>query len=455
MQFQLSSVMRKYRRIKPSKDSIHQSYQLTLIAFGLFSLLTGFSFFIFINCQNSRFFSSLSGLFRNITILFAVISLVLLFISVITFFHRELVTTLEIPPMSSNAKRLSRKIKQLFNDKQLDDVLGLCNSTRYGIEFPLLYVWVSDDCNYGYIAIENIATYDRMDRDKYEQKVSGILGGKYKRFAVISSELTSNDSYMLFHFEDTLTSYKLIINEKEDKLSGYVSKDPHTILLSKDLVWHAEMTPHLSVIARTRAGKSVLCGRYMARLMQLQGWIVEYNSAKFDRYVKEFNGKSNTLEIVERAEYWCEVMLERLNKINDAGQEKYLDLPDLVDIGLFFDEIGNLNAALELDKPLKKRWEVAINKLTATGGSAGIHIIAISQFATKEAFLPSLARVNCSDAVIMLAGAADSADERRFLMSGFADLPKRNYKVGQGVARIITSGKKWETPHFFEAPWFI
>lgn len=189
--------------------------------------------------------------------------------------------------------------------------------------------------------------------------------------------------------------------------------------------------------------------------MQLQGWIVEYNSAKFDRYVKEFNGKSNTLEIVERAEYWCEVMLERLNKINDAGQEKYLDLPDLVDIGLFFDEIGNLNAALELDKPLKKRWEVAINKLTATGGSAGIHIITISQFATKEAFLPSLARENCSDAVIMLAGAADSADERRFLMSGFADLPKRNYKVGQGVARIITSGKKWETPHFFEAPWFI
>jgi hypothetical protein len=55
----------------------------------------------------------------------------------------------------------------------------------------------------------------------------------------------------------------------------------------------------------------------------------------------------------------------------------------------------------------------------------------------------------------MLAGAADSADERRFLMAGFADLPKRNYKVGQGVARIITSGKKWETPHFFEAPWFI
>lgn len=130
------------------------------------------------------------------------------------FFHRELVTTFEIPTMTTKSKKLSRKIKHLFNDKQFDDVLGLCNSTLYGIEIPLLYVWVSDDCNYGYIAIENIATYDRMNRDKFEQKVSGILSGKYKRFAVISSELTNNDSYMLFHFEDTLTSFKLIINEK-------------------------------------------------------------------------------------------------------------------------------------------------------------------------------------------------------------------------------------------------
>jgi hypothetical protein len=129
-------------------------------------------------------------------------------------------------------------------------------------------------------------------------------------------------------------------------------------------------------------------------------------------------------------------------------------MPDMPDIGLFFDEIGNLNAALEMDKLLKKRWEIAINKLTATGGSAGIHVIAISQFATKEGFLPSLARVNCSDAVIMLGGAADSADERKYLMAGFADLPKRSYGTGQGVARFITGGKKWESPHFYEAPWF-
>ena len=160
--------------------------------------------------------------------------------------------------------------------------------------------------------------------------------------------------------------------------------------------------------------------------MLLQGWTVEYNSAKYDRYVKEFEGQSDPIKIVERAEFWCSVMDERLAEINEAGKEKYLEMDNIPDIGLFFDELGNLNASLEsldkADKSLKLnvRWTAAINRLSATGASAGIHIIAISQFATKDGFLPSLARVNCSDAVIMLGGAADSADERKYLMSGHA-----------------------------------
>lgn len=194
--------------------------------------------------------------------------------------------------------------------------------------------------------------------------------------------------------------------------------------------------------------------------MSLQGWVVEYNSAKYDKYVKEFSGQSDPVKIVERGEYWCSVMDKRLAKINDAGKEKYLEMANMPDIGIFFDELGNLNASLEsldkVDKSLKliARWTNAINRLTATGASTGIHIIAISQFATKEGFLPSLARANCSDAVIMLGGAADSATERQYLMSGFSDMPKRSYGKGQGVARIIGSGKKWEVPHFYETPWF-
>ena len=373
--------------------------------------------------------------------------------------NREQVSVLKIDKMNKEANKLANRINKLFNDKTITDVLKLSNSTRYGEEMPEIYVFLDSSLKEGFIAIENISNFDRADRDKFEQKISGVLSGKYQKYSVVSSELTLDDSFILFYFEDTITSERLIIDNTGD-IKENISECEHHIRLAKNLVWQCNITAHLSIIARTRAGKSVLAGEYMARLMLLQNWIVEYNSAKYDRYVKEFNGKSDPIEIVERAEYWCFVMDNRLQEINNAGKDKYLDMKDMPNIAIFFDELGNLNASLEsldkTDKTLKitSRWITAINRLSATGASAGIHIIAISQFATKEGFLPSLARVNCSDAVIMLGGAADSPTERQYLMSGFADLPKRSYKKGQGIARIQGSGRKWETPHFYETPYF-
>lgn len=446
---------RRYRRIKPTSNCKLQGYQLSLVAFTVTIIMTGLLLYI------SYSIELLKPYLTNPLLFFAIIDFISFLCLVYTWSLREEVSTISIPTMSSEANRLSKRLKRLFNDKQITDVLKLSNSTRYGNEMPELYVWINNELSDGYIAIENIANWERADREKFEQRVSGILAGKHQRFAVVNSELTAGDSYILFYFEDTLTSQRLHVKDNAESLKEFISDNKHAIRLSKDLIWYSDITAHLSIIARTRAGKSVLAGRYMARLMVLQGWIVEYNSAKYDRYVKEFNGQSDPIKIVERAEYWCTVMDKRLEEINEADKEKYLEMENMPDIGLFFDELGNLNASLEsldkVDKTLKitARWTTAINRLSATGASAGIHIIAISQFATKEGFLPSLARVNCSDAVIMLGGAADSADERKYLMAGFADMPKRNYSKGQGVARIIGSGRKWEnTPHFYETPWF-
>lgn len=448
-------VKRKYRRIKPTPSCTPQGYQLSLIAFVVSISFTGLMFFISFSIDRitSNLAKPLLFLYWFDFICFA--------LSLFLWSKREEVSTISIPSMSSDADRLSKRLRRLFNDKQITDVLKLSNTTRYGNEMPEIHVWIDNHLSEGYIAIENIANWERADRDKFEQRVSGILAGKHQRFAVVNSELTAGDSYILFYFEDTLTSQRLHVKDNAESLKEFISDNKHAIRLSKDLIWYSDITAHLSIIARTRAGKSVLAGRYMARLMVLQGWIVEYNSAKYDRYVKEFNGQSDPIKIVERAEYWCTVMDKRLEEINEADKEKYLEMEEMLDIGLFFDELGNLNASLEsldkVDKTLKitARWTTAINRLSATGASAGIHIIAISQFATKEGFLPSLARVNCSDAVIMLGGAADSADERKYLMAGFADMSKRNYSKGQGIARIIGSGRKWEnSPHYYETPWF-
>lgn len=440
---------RKYRRIKPTSNSKLQSYQLYLIAFVVLLILTTLVFIV-------NQWLNLSG-----TVLFlSFFNLVALLLTIWAWKNRELVSIIKIPKMSPRASKLARKLRRLFNDKQITDVLKLSNATRFGDEMPEIFVYLSDNFDYGFIAIENIANYERADREKFEQRVSGMLSGKYQKYAVISSELTAGDSFIIFYFEDVLTSQRFEVEDNQTSLSTLICDNKHSIKLSKNLTWNSDITAHMSIIARTRAGKSVFAGRYMANIMKLQGWIVEYNSAKLDRYVKEFNGESEPIKIVERAEYWCTVMDKRLEEINNANKEKYLELDDMNDIAIFFDELGNLNASLDsidkVDKKIKitSRWINAINRLSATGASTGIHIIAISQFATKEGFLPSLARVNCSDAVIMLGGAADSADERKYLMSGFADMPKRSYGKGQGIARILGSGKKWETPCFYEAPWF-
>lgn len=447
-------VKRKYRRVKPTPNCKPQGYQLSLIALVVTTILTALIIFI------SQTVTILTKYFFTHLLYMIIIDLINLLLLLYFWYQREEVSTISIPSMSSDADRLSKRLKRLFNSKQIIDVLKLSNNTRYGNEMPEIHVWIDDNLSEGYIAIENIANWERADREKFEQRVSGILAGKHQRFAIVNSELTAGDSYILFYFEDTLTSQRLHVKDNTESLKEFISDNKHAIRLSKDLIWYSDITPMMSIIARTRAGKSVLAGRYMANLMLLQDWMVEYNSAKYDRYVKEFNGQSDPTKIVERAEYWCSVMDERLAEINEAGKEKYIEMDNMPDISLFFDELGNLNASLEsldkVDKKLKitSRWTTAINRLSATGGAAGIHIIAISQFATKEGFLPSLARVNCSDAVIMLGGAADSADERKYLMSGFADMPKRSYGKGQGIARIIGSGKKWEVPHFYETPWF-
>lgn len=443
--------MSKYRRIIRKQDSKYQSHQIILMV-----LITTIFLSLVLTFILNNFFKRY--LFYNFILSTSLLSLII-FCLVISLKNREQVSILKIDKMSKEANRLANRINKLFNDKTITDVLKLSNSTRYGEEMPEIYVFLDSSLKEGFIAIENISNFDRADRDKFEQKISGVLSGKYQKYSVVSSELTLDDSFILFYFEDSITSERLIIENTGD-IKENVSECEHHIRLAKNLVWQCNITAHLSIIARTRAGKSVLAGEYMAKLMLLQNWIVEYNSAKYDRYVKEFNGKSDPIEIVERAEYWCFVMDNRLQEINNAGKDKYLDMKDMPNIAIFFDELGNLNASLEsldkTDKTLKitSRWITAINRLSATGASAGIHIIAISQFATKEGFLPSLARVNCSDAVIMLGGAADSPTERQYLMSGFADLPKRSYKKGQGIARIQGSGRKWETPHFYETPFF-
>ena len=277
------NTMIKYRRIVKKKDSKFQNHQIILVVLIITICLSFLLTFILYN-----FFKKY--LLYNFILSISVLSLII-FCLVISLKNREQVSVLEIDKMNKEANKLANRINKLFNDKTITDVLKLSNSTRYGEEMPEIYVFLDSSLKEGFIAIGNISNFDRADRDKFEQKISGVLSGKYQKYSVVSSELTLDDSFILFYFEDSITSERLIIDNTGD-IKENISECEHHIRLAKNLVWQCNITAHLSIIARTRAGKSVLAGEYMARLMLLQNWIVEYNSAKYDRYVKEFNGNN-------------------------------------------------------------------------------------------------------------------------------------------------------------------
>lgn len=354
-----------------------------------------------------------------------------------------------VPKMSKTALKRAIKVRKKFNKSVIAEHLKMGITKRNGVMLPSISVWVSEKLDNGAVFIENLGSFEKLDKTLILQSISGILPSPYE---AVSSSLEIGGSFVRFNFEDSETSHRFIIKNRD--LKPFINKkDVHSLRLADDLIWNARKVPHASCIGRSGSGKTMFVGGYMAAVAHLQGWKVVYGSAKPDRYTRIYDGPTTPQLITEEAERLVEIMKSRLKKIQMENVDDYGDIDDMCDIAFFIDEIGHLNAMLESDKKLKLRFENAIKSLSFTGRSSGIHMCAISQGSTIEAFLPSAVRGNMKDVVFIIGNAANSGDDRRLLIPGY-ELPNRNYKQGQGIAMVLDAGKKWETPHYFEAPLF-
>lgn len=435
------------RKIYPKKDSKTPFYKI--VSFPLAVGLGALPLTVWVTDQVNL---PPSGVQKFIGIIF-LIDLALLGLFLLAYRARESLPSYPVGKMGSKQKRLARAVKRRLNRRNLVDVLKLSTETEFGDEMPATAVYIAPDLSSGFIAIENMGRAEKLDRNLLAESISGILSSrKLRRFSVVSTELSRDQVFYIFHLEDTKTSQRLIVRNGD--LEPFVSQNPHEIKLAKDLIWRVDTsTPFLAVIGRTRSGKSYFVAHYLLPLMKKQGWKVEFHSIKGDVYVKQFHGQSDPQKIIERLEFWVDVMKERNSQITAQGKEKYSQVEGMQDVALVIDEIGALNGFLEADKKLQKRWISAITQLTSTGASSGIHIIALAQYASVQGFLPSAAKTNVSDSVIFLGMAADSASDRQFLVPG-SEIPPRRYATGQGLARIVTAGRRWESLHFYETPLF-
>lgn len=435
------------RKIYPKKDSKTQFYKI--VGFPLALGLGALPLSVWVSDQIK---APPAGVFKFLGAI-SLVDFALLIAFFLAYSARETLPTYPVGDMGVKQKSLARAVKRRLNKKNLIDVLRLASETEFGWEMPATAVYIAPDLNSGLIAIENMGHAEKLDRNLLAESISGILSSrKLRRFSVVSTELSRDQVFYIFHLEDTKTSQRLIV--KNADLTPFVSDNPHEIRLAKDLIWRVDgSTPFLAVIGRTRSGKSYFVAHYLLPLMKKQGWQVEFHSVKGDIYVKQFHGESDPEKIISRLEFWVSVMKDRNSQITKLGKEKYSQVEGMKDIAIVIDEIGALNGFLASDKKLEKRWISAITQLTSTGASSGIHIIALAQYASVQGFLPSAAKTNVSDGVIFLGMAADSASDRQFLVPG-SEIAPRRYAVGQGLARIVTAGRKWEQLHFYETPFF-
>ncbi|WP_419153775.1 cell division protein FtsK [Weissella viridescens] len=392
-----------------------------------------------------------TGLFRLAAVVAGVLFIIGIGLLIVELFEKP-VAQIQLPPMDRKASTLARRIRHCFTKDLLCNTLKFAPKGRHGFALPHLEVFIDKDYLTGYILIENLGVYDRMDKAKIEGIISGVLSGKnISGLEVVRSELLHGGIWYRCDIENVAGTPRL---EIDNNLEQFTSPNAHDIKLAADLVWRSRQFPHLMIVARTGAGKSSLVGAYITPIAKLQGWQVSYNSAKRDNYVDKYNGAFLPEDIVTEAENYVQLMHERLEIIADEHQKDYADV-GLNDVLLIFDELGNLNAQLSDDKKLKDRWNSALKALSMTGRSAGIHLVLIGQFGTIDGLVPTSVRAQCSDNVLMLGSAAASATDRQYALSGYPDLPVRHYGIGEGLAKFTGSGRKWEEPHYYRAPWFI
>ena len=133
----------KYRRIKPTPNCTPQGYQLSLIALAVTIGLTGLILFI------HQTITVLSTYLVKPLIYSIAVTIITFFILLYTWFQREEVSSIKIPPMSNKSKKLAQQLRRLINDKQITDVLQLSNTTRYGEEMPEIEIWIGEDLSSG------------------------------------------------------------------------------------------------------------------------------------------------------------------------------------------------------------------------------------------------------------------------------------------------------------------
>lgn len=356
----------------------------------------------------------------------------------------------EMKEMSDTDASIAYKLERLLSPpKVLVDRLNVAVKTSTGEGYAIPEVFVEIHGASGFVYIENIGgNSSQLKNENLSSAISSVFTGDVRGFSIVQQSMTEDGNWGKFEIEDTAIDNRFYIH---GTVTPYISSNPHTIRLAEDLEW----TPsnfHLAIVGRTGSGKSELVGVILS-LAELQGWDVQFHSAKVDGLVYRYGGESDVPKIIDHLEKAVELMKFRQalisKKLPGQMQVDYRDLPELKDIVIAIDEMGMINDEISGDKTLKVRLDSALGQLAKGARSAGIHLILMAQYASSDSFKPAY-RQQLTGRFIL---GASSGLERQFLMPGYEDNGVA-YGQAEGLAQFDGT-TKWQTPRHYKAPWII
>lgn len=297
---------------------------------------------------------------------------------------------------------------------------------------------------------------------KSASRISGLINGKYQRYAVIYAENAPDYHEAVFEIEDVMRDYSLTFHAVGEMCNYDLTK----LLVQNGTAIDLTSSGSMLVAGKTRSGKTTGIISLLLQVLQhgrddygSEITIIDPKQAELSRlpHVVTLDGDGGARMILNAVRQYGETIKARQKKLNDlseqCGNAVHWWEAGMHPSFLFIDEYVALRALLpkKADKSAPdyclSEFDDLIKRIVTMGASAGCYvIISIAQASVEEGGLPSMLRAAMSTKILF----RPTLEEGRLLWPG----PSLDTLA---IARRYVPGDAWfsSTDGEHDAPSFV
>lgn len=250
---------------------------------------------------------------------------------------------------------------------------------------------------------------------KSASRISGLINGKYQRYAIVYAENSPDYHDAIFEIEDVIQDYSLTFHAVGE-MHNY---DPTKLLIQNGTAMDLTFSGSMLVAGKTRSGKTTGIISLLLQVLQ-QGRddygseivIIDPKQAELSRlpHVVTLDKDGGARKILDAIRHYAEAIKARQDVLNDqsehCGDAIHWWEADMHPSFLFLDEYVACRSLFP-KKPARDddycltTFDDLIKRIVTMGASAGCYvIISIAQASVDEGGLPSMLRSAMSTKIL-------------------------------------------------------